>query len=106
MSDVLGLLVTGPPEKMQAFHLGVCFALNAVNRRESTTHYTCMTEDLNHALHVAHMADVTVQKIERGRAMRQETKRLPGGGTITATDHEESYPVLHLGTHEQKWGDA
>ncbi len=79
-------LVTAPDDKLQRFHLSVALTLNGIERREQTVIYTCLEEHAVFALRVAEQADVTLQEIEIGEE-----------------DHEESYPVLRLGTHGLTW---
>jgi hypothetical protein len=82
--SVRRFLVTAPDDHLQAFHLGVSFTLNAIERRGQTVFYTCMAEDAALPFEVAVLADVTLQELE-----------------IEADD--EVYPVRHLGSHGLTW---
>lgn len=63
MSKVRRILVTGTDEQLIDFHLPVCMALNAIERRDQTVMYSCMAENWNDAIEVAKKTGVTVQEI-------------------------------------------
>lgn len=75
------LLVSGTDDQLNSFHLSLCFRLNAIQRREQTVNYTCMSEDLDDAREIALETGVTLQEIKHD------------------DDGNESYQMLVLGEH-------
>lgn len=61
--SVRRLLVTGTDAQLLDFHLAVCLALNAIERRGNTIAYTCMAESWDEAILVAKKVGATVQEI-------------------------------------------
>ncbi len=62
MSEVHRFLMSGIDDQIRDFHLQVCAALNAIERRGQTMFYTCLSEDREMALETARQTKVTVQE--------------------------------------------
>lgn len=75
------LISSANEEKLQAYHLGVCFLLNCIRRQENTVMYTCFDENAKEAIEIAVELNVTMQEII-------------GAGS------NERWEILHQGEHE------
>jgi len=73
-------LATGSCEDaVQDFHVAVCLACNFIDRRQNTSHYTCMSEDADVPIEAAKQLDVTLEE-------------------ILSVDGEETYQMIYQGT--------
>jgi hypothetical protein len=57
------LLVSGDDAQIITFHLAVANVLNALERREQTVIYTCMSYDFEWAMEIARNEGLTVQEL-------------------------------------------
>lgn len=83
-NDVYRFLITGTDEQLIRFHLAVCMALNAVERRAQTVLYTCLDQDRAEALQCADVCGVTVQEW-----IEQEWKIIAGEGPGWEPDNDD-----------------
>ncbi len=61
--SVRRVLVTGTDKQLMEFHLQVCGALNAIERREQTVFYTCMCEDWESAMNQAKIIGLEIKEL-------------------------------------------
>lgn len=87
-TGVTGFLASGTDAELESFHLAVCMALLAQERRDQTIYYTAMMEDRDMAINAADESGVTLQEMDDGPGERwtvvvngEHPGWSPGGGS-------------------------